>query len=201
MLFKRKTEAPLLDRIRNWLWPRRSWRRSWSYVWHRVTRISATPHAIALGFSMGVLSSFTPFMGFHFLLGGLLALLVRGNILASAFGTFVGNPLTFPFIWIGTYNLGGLILGYRYRESVQIAFPDGMLGMLFHDPIGLWNAFWSALAPVLFPMIVGAVIIGPPVVMLCYFVVRSLVGVYQARRRQRLSVNGRTKPREDTSAV
>ena len=36
---------------------------------------------------------------FHILLAMLLALLIRGNLIASGIGTVVGNPWTFPLIW------------------------------------------------------------------------------------------------------
>ena len=41
------------------------------------------------------------------------AFVVRGNYLAAAIGTAVGNPWTFPFIWAGTYRLGSFMLGNR----------------------------------------------------------------------------------------
>jgi hypothetical protein len=37
----------------------------------------------------------------HFVLSALLAYIARANIIASAIGTVVGNPWTFPFIWWG----------------------------------------------------------------------------------------------------
>ena len=57
---------------------------------------------VAAGVAAGAFTSFTPFMGLHFLFAALFAWAIRGNLLASALGTFVGNPLTFPFIWAAT---------------------------------------------------------------------------------------------------
>ena len=37
--------------------------------------------------------------------------MMRGSILASALGTFFGSPLTFPLIWITTFNIGNWFLG------------------------------------------------------------------------------------------
>ena len=71
--------------------------RSGQYVTKRILRLTATPHAVAAGVAAGAFTSFTPFMGLHFLLAAVLAWMVRGNLLAPALGTFVGNPLTFPF--------------------------------------------------------------------------------------------------------
>jgi uncharacterized protein (DUF2062 family) len=65
------------------------------------------PRGIALGFAARAFVSFTPFIGVHFILAGLLAFALRASILASAIGTVVGNPVSFPFIWLAAYNLGG----------------------------------------------------------------------------------------------
>ena len=175
-------------KLLSWFWPRRGVRRGWMYVWHRVTRISASPHVIALGFAAGVFASFTPFVGLHFVLAGILALVVGGNILASALGTFVGNPLTFPFIWLSTYNLGGLFLGIERRESIDLSLPEGTVLAMFTQPRGFFNALWEVIGPVVTPMFVGGVPLGLIAGALCYFVVYSGVDGYQRRRRHRLAV-------------
>ena len=72
--------------------------------------IEATPHAIAAGFAAGIAVSLSPLIGLHFVLGAALALLTRGNLLASALGTLVANPWTFPAIWLATYQVGAVLL-------------------------------------------------------------------------------------------
>lgn len=174
MLFKRRDKAPLLERIRVALWPRRSWGRSFRYIGHRVLRLSASPHAIALGFAAGAMVSFTPFVGLHFILAGVLAFFTGGNILASALGTAVGNPLTFPFIWTATYRLGRVILGQGDGTAPPI---DMSLGLLAHSR--------DVLLPVLKPMLVGAVPLGIVAWVIFYFLVRTLVRSFQDARRRR----------------
>jgi uncharacterized protein (DUF2062 family) len=71
-----------------------------------VVRLPGTSGSIAIGVASGVAASFLPFIGLHFLIAALLALLLRGNVLASAIGTFFGNPWTFLFIWVSDYRLG-----------------------------------------------------------------------------------------------
>ena len=78
-MFRRRHPIPLWQRLSRWLWPHIGWRRAGTYVWHRLTRLSGTPHSIAAGFACGTAISFTPFVGFHLLGGALLAFLVRGN--------------------------------------------------------------------------------------------------------------------------
>ena len=54
MLFKRREAESFLERMRVHVWPRRSWSRSSRYVVYRLGRLSDTPHAVALGFAVGV---------------------------------------------------------------------------------------------------------------------------------------------------
>ena len=82
-----------------------------TYVVKRITRLSGTPHSIAAGAACGVAVSFTPFLGFHVISAFLLCLVVRGNYLAAAIGTLVGNPWTLPFLLLASYQLGHALLG------------------------------------------------------------------------------------------
>lgn len=174
MLFKSREKPSLPRRIRLWLWPRTAWNRSVKYVWRRLGRLSATPHAVALGCAAGVFASFTPFMGFHFIIAAVLAWLVGGNLLASALGTFFGNPITFPFIWLSTYNLGGVILMDAAR-SADINFKEK-----------LFTSSLDTLWPLIKPMLAGGVPLGVVFGLAMYFPVRAAVASYQERRRERL---------------
>ena len=193
MLFSRRDKAPILDRMLSWFWPRRGWKRAWEYVWRRVSRLSGSPHAVALGFSVGVFASFTPFMGFHFMIGFLLAYLLRGSLIASAFGTFIGNPLTFPFIWILTYRSGLFLLGMDVPEKIIIELPATAWWLLLNDPNAFWQQFWNQLWPLIRPMTVGGVPLGTVFALAFYFPLRAAVSAYQNKRRARLAEVARTQ--------
>src|SRR3546814_18720031 len=105
-MFKRRIPLPFHRRARSFLGPRGGWRRSGTYVAHRLRRLPGPPYRIAAGFASGAAISFTPFIGLHFVLATLLALCIRGNILAPALGTTVGNPCTLPLICMQTDSLG-----------------------------------------------------------------------------------------------
>lgn len=158
------------------LWPRTSWRRSAKYFTRRVMRLSASPHAVAAGVASGVAASFTPFIGFHFLLSFVIAFFVRGNMLAAALGTAVGNPLTFPFIWLATFEVGNRVLGVSGH-----GLDSGGIGQgLFHDSLAnLW--------PILKPMLIGSVPLGLTAGLIFYGLVRWAFSAYQNGRRQRLA--------------
>ncbi|MFN0263411.1 DUF2062 domain-containing protein [Tepidamorphus sp. 3E244] len=149
-----------------------------NYVKKRVLRMRATPHAIAAGFAAGAFASFSPLMGLHFLLAALIAWFTRGNIIASAFGTFIGNFFTFPLIWSATYSLGSGILGGGGRH---------------HAATKLWEYFsWSDFSfatvwPLIKPMALGGVILGSIAWVIFYFPIRAAVRGYQTRRAAQIA--------------
>jgi hypothetical protein len=178
MLFRRRKPADFWDRVRTWVWPRRSVWRSAQYFAKRVLRITATPHAIAAGVAAGVLASFTPYLGFHFLIAAAIALCLRGNVVASAFGTAVGNPLTFPFIFGATLAIGRFVLFGRHPGSIE---PFNLGQALAHLD------FWHIWQPLLWPMTVGGMILGSLAGLIVYLLTRWGTAMFREERRKRLA--------------
>lgn len=187
MLFKRRKQDSFWTRMRVYFWPRRNHARSSRYVWKRVLRIRATPHAIGLGFAFGVFASFTPFMGFHFILSFALAWLLRGSFIAAGLGTAVGNPITFPFIWAATLELGRCVLG----RSVEAA--AGAEGFLHTLKASGFKAVWD---PYILPMIVGGVPLGLIAAALFYFPLRKATAAFQQRRLSKKIDKAQAKTQE-----
>lgn len=181
MLFRRREPENTWTRLRTLLWPRRSWRRSFRYLKKRVLRLDATPHAIAAGFAAGVFASFTPFIGFHIFLALALAFLLAGNMAATVLGTAIGNPLTFPFIWGATYELGHLLL---YSEELEGQPPVGIGHALWHMDFA---AMWS---PLVKPMLVGALPIGGTAALISYGALFWAARRFQERRETGLAADG-----------
>jgi uncharacterized protein (DUF2062 family) len=175
MLFKRREDPDLLERLRVALWPRRSWGRSSRYFHKRLVRISATPHAIAAGVAAGIFISFTPFLGFHIITACVIAFAIGGNVVAAALGTWIGNPVTFPLIWAATYETGRVILGMPETVLSPASLADGLM----HSSL-------DAVLPILEPMMVGALPVGLPFAAAGYGLTWYAVRGYQARRRERL---------------
>ena len=184
MLFKRRDKASILENIRIFLWPRRSWARSVNYVLLRVNRLSGSAHAIALGCAVGIFVSYTPIMGFHFLAAATLAYLVGGNLLASALGTFFGNPITFPFIWASAYKFGHWILGNEVDEFRVAGLLDAFSNGIIH---ALDNAYEIYIKP----MMLGGIPLGFVCGFFGYFIIRKLVENYQSRRVELITARAR----------
>jgi uncharacterized protein (DUF2062 family) len=192
MLFRRRKPADFSERIRAIFWPRRSFFRSLQYLVKRTLRLHATPHAIAAGIAAGVFVSFTPFLGFHFILAAIVAYLIGGNVVASAFGTAIGNPLTFPFIWATTFEAGRFLL----TGSFSGHFKQMNVGaMLRHaDFADLWG-------PLLKPMTIGAIPVGLAFALGFYFLTRLTAWEFRERRRALLAEKARKRAARDAKSA
>ncbi len=142
------------------------------YLTHRVVRIPGSSYSIACGLACGAAVSFTPFIGLHLAISMGLTWLLRANVVAAAIGTLVGNPWTFPFIWVATYETGVLILGGDKTLDINEVLQNFNL---FSDPYG-------SLEPVFLPLILGSI----PYVILSwaavYFSAREFIEIRKARR-------------------
>ena len=116
MLFRRKKPS-MFSGVASFFWPQKGFVRGWIYLMLRILRIRSSDYSLAAGIASGVAVSFTPLIGFHFVLAGVLAWLVRGNMLMAMIGTVVGNPWTFPLIWVVIHSVGIWILGTPTTET------------------------------------------------------------------------------------
>jgi len=172
MIFKRREKPPFWERLREIVYPRKGLWRGMDYIRKRLHRLPDSPHRIALGFACGAAASFTPFFGFHIVLAAAVAWLLRGNILAAAFGTIVGNPLTFPFIAAFSLNTGWRILG----TGTLAAEGDFSVGWLLEN-----------FEQIFLPYLVGGILPGLLCGVICYWFIGPIVEAYQKRRRRRLA--------------
>jgi uncharacterized protein (DUF2062 family) len=185
MLFRRRKPAGFKEKLRELVWPRKGFLRPPKYLMMRVLRLTASPHAVAVGVAAGVFVSWTPFIGVHFVMAFVITYLLSGNMVAAALGCAAfGNPLTYPFIWGITWEVGHLLLS---RQD-QMAGQTIDLAELFHKLH--FTELWK---PVLEPMLIGAI---PPAAVtsvalyvLTFYTVRG----FQARRRARLMERARLR--------
>lgn len=195
MVFKRRTPRSFWQKIGAFIYPRGGWRRAVSYVLHRLRRLPDPPYRIARGVAAGIFVSFTPFFGFHFVLAGMLAFLMRGNILASLLATFVGNPLTFPLIATVSVELGSWMLGLPGRmplHRIVAAFSSASmqlwynLAAVFTSAPTHWDRLGDLFGRVFLPYLVGGLIPGIITATIGYMITHRLVVVYQKRRVKKL---------------
>ena len=194
-MFRRRTPLTRLRQIRSFVWPERGFRRLFSYLFQRVVRLHDTSGSLAIGVASGVAASFLPFIGLHFLIAALLALLFRGNVLASAIGTLFGNPWTFLFIWVADYRLGLWLLQQSGFGGQLTAFNLQQLAevmvIFFHFFTFSGGVDWHQVAEtfeqVFLPMSIGGTVLAVVswfiAFVLCYYTLEW----WRAHRAKRLA--------------
>ncbi|MEM9320371.1 MAG: DUF2062 domain-containing protein [Pseudomonadota bacterium] len=196
MVFRRRDTRPVYRAVAEALWPRGGWARAAQYVQLRLRRLPGTPEEIARGIFAGAVTVFTPFYGLHFIFAAILAKIMQGRILAALLATFIGNPLTYIPIAIVSLRLGYFMLG--------IEVPPGLTRDVFRHfraaTRDLWHNFKAIFSPerahwdglvefwhtVFFPWMVGGIVPGIVVGLICYVVSVPLIRAYQTRRYARL---------------
>ena len=132
----------------------------------KLVRVKDSQDKLAIGFACGSMVSFSPFIGFHFLLAVIFAYIFRGNIVASLIGTFVGNPFTFPFIWIFIYKVGNIFFKNDQNFSLELTFQS-----LFDQGYDI-----------LIPMLIGSLIVSIPIWLISYYTVKFLILSFKKRK-------------------
>ena len=196
MVFKRRTKRTFLQLLGALVYPKGGWSRAAQYINHRVRRLPDAPHRIARGIFAGVVVSFTPLFGLHFLVATLLAVVMRGNILAALLATFVGNPITFPFIAVFSVELGHWLLSSgNGLPAWQIVAGFGRAGVefwaniraIFSDDVAHWESLERFFHQVYLPYLVGGIPLGIVAGMVSYYLSLPVIGAYQKLRKKRLA--------------
>ena len=132
----------------------------------KLVRVKDSQDKLAIGFACGSMVSFTPFIGFHFFLAVIFAYILRGNIVASLIGTFIGNPFTFPFIWIFIYKIGNIFFKNDQNFSLELTFQS------------LFDRGYD----ILIPMLIGSLIVSIPIWLISYYAVKFLILSFKRRK-------------------
>ena len=197
-MFRRRDRRGLGRAVWEVIYPKGGWNRAYLYVKHRLQRLPGTPEQIARGIAAGVFTAFSPFYGLHFIVAGLLAVLLRANVLASLLGTFFGNPLTYIPIGAAALGTGYSMLGQRLDSEFHIGFGQMFLRALselwynfkamFTVADGDWTyllEFWDTL---FFPWLVGGLPPGIISGLVAYFISVPAIRAYKNRRKGLLAV-------------
>jgi uncharacterized protein len=193
-MFRRRKPLSALKQLRAVIWPERGFRRLLSYLFQRIIRLPGTPASIASGFASGIAASFTPFLGLHFILAGALAILFRGNVLASAIGTFFGNPWTFILIWLADYEVGlGIIHALGYGADLNVLSIDelvAIMGNVIRFLSFTGNISWENLSrdieQVFMPLLIGGTVLGAITWVASFLVTLWAVKGWRLHRAKRL---------------
>lgn len=196
MVFKRRTKRSYGRIVAEAFWPRGGWTRAFHYVKHRLRRLPDSPQRIARGVFAGVLISFTPLFGLHFLAAAALAFAINANVLAALLATFVGNPLTFPVIALVSLQIGHWILGSTFEHGPEGSLAAKFMGAwqdlkgnvlaLFNDEPAHWEHLAQFFREVFLPYLVGGIVPGVIAALAAYYLSEPVIAAYQKRRKKKL---------------
>lgn len=141
----------------------------------RIKKIKGDPNFIALGMAIGVFVGITPTFPFHTGIAIVLAYILRASKAAAAIGVWIGNPFTIPFIYLGSYKTGALILGTSLPFDAKYTTFSELTSLGLDATLAL---------------LMGGVIIGIPLAVVSYFITRRLVKKFRSRRRLKMNQPG-----------
>jgi len=145
-----------------------------------LTQIRDTPHAIAGGVAIGVIFGFTPLIGFKTLLALLVAWLFRCSKLSAVMAVTLHDillPLG-PFILRWEFQIGFFLLSRPHHLPPKF-FPK----QFRFDDFLFWRGFHiSKTLHILWPTLIGSIVIGIPIAIVLYFIVLEIVKRAQALR-------------------
>ena len=137
----------------------------------RFKELNGDPHYVALGMAIGVFVSVTPTIPFHTAIAIAIAFILRGSKAAAAIGVWFSNPLTIPFFYKGSYDVGMSILGNSAPFSTEY---ESILELL---KLG---------ADVTMAMVVGGIILGILPGFASYFIMRKIITTIRSRKKSGL---------------
>lgn len=194
-MFKRKPRS-YSQMASAMVYPRGGWSRAVQYLGHRVRRLPDQPHRIARGFAAGTFINFTPLFGFHLLGAFALAWVMRGNLLAAALGTFIGNPVTIPFMAMISMALGRWMLGVDGSMAPAAIFSAFAAAgrqlthnfmSIFDDRVAQWDQLQTFLQTIFLPYLVGSILPGLIAAMISHYVTVRVVEGYHRHRAARMA--------------
>jgi uncharacterized protein len=191
VVFKRRTPRGWLSWARQMIYPDGGFKRATRYVIHRMSRLPDDPRRIARGVFAGTLVAFLPIPGGQFLGGWGLAVLMRGNILASLLATFVSNPITTPLIAVFSVGFGHWLLGIHApltAEAIGEAFAGAgaevwrnLIAVFTAAPVE-WTNFGSFWNMIWYPYFVGCLAPATITALIGYYMTIPIVQTYQKMR-------------------
>jgi hypothetical protein len=147
----------------------------------KLLHIEDTPERTALAYSIGIFLGFSPFLGFHTLMGLAVAFLCKLSRVAVLLGVWTNTPWTIAPYYTMTTWLGIKLTHYRIGSStVREIFQAGMdRGFLSSDFWGRIVAQWG----LLLSFLVGSLVFATLLAIAAYPLSLRWIKFYRSRKR------------------
>jgi uncharacterized protein (DUF2062 family) len=137
---------------------------------HVLVQVEDSPRRIALAFAIGVWIAFFPLLGIHTAMALIVGVTFRLSRVALLLGAYVSNPWTFAPLYSAGTALGCILLGVSPAELWALDWRVGWAPALM----------LARLAPLLWPFVVGNLVLGSLAALLAYGLVLRLLERRQA---------------------
>lgn len=136
-----------------------------------------TPQRTAAAYALGVFLGFSPFLGFHTVLGVILAFALNLNRVAVLLGVYSNLPwILVPYYTLATW-LGATLL----RTPMPPGLVEALIAALRHLSWTQFRAAAGALEPVLWAFTVGSTIAAAMLSLVAYRVSVVMISTHRKR--------------------
>lgn len=156
-----------------------SFKRACRYFYYRFIRLQASPESLARGVALGLFISTTPTMGLQTFMALFFAALFRCSKLCAVVAAQFTNAITGPFIFLGTYYLGSIILDSPFDQGkLDHLLESFKWGRVWELGFSIFPVLWEGLmglGPSVFASLtVGGLIVGSVLAAIGYFMVLGI---------------------------
>jgi uncharacterized protein len=150
-------------------------KRACKYFYYRFIRLQATPESLARGVALGLFISTTPTFGVQTFIALFLAAVLRCSKISAVVAAQLSNALTAPFIFMGTYYLGAVVMDTPFERSKLDGLMDGFeWGDVWASGFSAFAPLWEGFRDVFISLWVGGLIVGVILAAIGYFMVLGI---------------------------
>jgi uncharacterized protein (DUF2062 family) len=125
--------------------------------------------------ALGLFISTTPTFGVQTFIALILAALFRCSKISAVVAAQLTNALTAPFIFLGTYYVGAVIMGTPFDRTRLDRLLDGFhWEEVWASGLSVFTPLWDGFRDVFVSLWVGGVIVGVVLAAIGYFVVLGI---------------------------
>ncbi|MCG6923197.1 MAG: DUF2062 domain-containing protein [Acidobacteria bacterium] len=133
-----------------------------------VLQVEGSPARVAVAFGTGIFLAFFPIFGIHTVMALGLAWAFRLNRVAVLAGTFMNNPWTMGPIYTTGTLVGCALLGVSPKSVSEVGWS-------------LSGPTLDSLRSLLWPFVVGNLVLGVVAAAIAFFIVRTVLGSRRSR--------------------
>jgi len=150
-------------------------KRACKYFYYRFIRLQATPESLARGVALGLFISTTPTFGVQTFIALFFAAVLRCSKICAVVAAQLSNALTAPFIFLGTYYLGAVVMNTPFNRARLDGLLDGFeWSNVWTSGLSAFAPLWEGFQDVFVALWVGGLIVGVILAAVGYFVVLGI---------------------------